>query len=157
MDIRHCLIFALLSLAIVAEPLLHTDTQWDLTHMSLEGSMSAPETCNEFLGECIEVEDEMIDLEIVRRTLAQRRRYISYGALKKNNVPCNRRGHSYYNCARSGKANPYRRGCSVITHCARITSWMAKKRIIRKDERTRKFVLIRTVHLYIIIASRNAC
>ncbi|KAF3326808.1 protein RALF-like 19 [Carex littledalei] len=55
-----------------------------------------------------------------RRGLAYRRRYISYEALKKNRVPCNRRGKSYYNCKRGRQANPYRRGCSFITRCARI-------------------------------------
>ncbi|KAF7822973.1 protein RALF-like 19 [Senna tora] len=58
--------------------------------------------------------------EVMRRTLAQAR-YISYDALKKNNIPCNRRGNSYYGCGTSQKANPYSRGCSVITHCARFT------------------------------------
>ncbi|XP_047320798.1 protein RALF-like 19 [Impatiens glandulifera] len=48
-------------------------------------------------------------------------RYISYAALKKNNVPCKKRGQSYYNCNQRTKANPYTRGCSVITHCARFT------------------------------------
>nr|CAN78122.1 hypothetical protein VITISV_041547 [Vitis vinifera] len=63
----------------------------------------------------------MMDSETNRRSLAQRRRYISYGALRRNQVPCNRRGRSYYNCRRGGRANPYRRGCSVITKCHRFT------------------------------------
>ncbi|CAH8275063.1 unnamed protein product [Arabidopsis lyrata] len=49
-------------------------------------------------------------------------RYISYGALKRNNVPCKRRGRSYYSCGPGKKANPYKRGCSVVTHCYRFTS-----------------------------------
>merc|ERR1712137_1308680 len=55
------------------------------------------------------------DLPIMRG----RRRYISYDALKKNNVPCSQRGRSYYNCNRNTRANPYNRGCTYITHCAR--------------------------------------
>lgn len=73
------------------------------------------------VGDSIGEDDEMmVDSEINHRLLAQKR-YISYGALKKNSVPCNRRGQSYYNCNRMKKANPYRRGCSVITHCQRTT------------------------------------
>ncbi|PKI79477.1 protein RALF-like 19 [Punica granatum] len=63
----------------------------------------------------------LMDSEINRRQLAAAR-YISYGALRKNSIPCNRRGHSYYNCSKQKRANPYRRGCSVITHCKRFTN-----------------------------------
>ncbi|KAJ3694790.1 hypothetical protein LUZ60_000167 [Juncus effusus] len=58
--------------------------------------------------------------EAVRRGLAGGVRYISYEALKKDRVPCNRRGNSYYNCMRTTRANPYRRGCSIITRCKKI-------------------------------------
>ncbi|CAO2199448.1 unnamed protein product [Urochloa humidicola] len=62
----------------------------------------------------------------LRRTLAQRQprnRYISYAALRADQVPCNQRGRSYYsNCGAQKAANPYRRGCSVITRCARNTN-----------------------------------
>ncbi|CAO2209522.1 unnamed protein product [Urochloa humidicola] len=62
----------------------------------------------------------------VRRTLAQRQprnRYISYAALRADQVPCNQRGRSYYsNCGAQKAANPYRRGCSAITRCARNTN-----------------------------------
>ncbi|XP_057730541.1 protein RALF-like 19 [Arachis stenosperma] len=54
-----------------------------------------------------------------RRNIGEKARYISYDALKKDKAPCKRRGRSYYGCGRPGKANPYRRGCSAITHCAR--------------------------------------
>ncbi|KAL2341882.1 hypothetical protein Fmac_009822 [Flemingia macrophylla] len=52
----------------------------------------------------------------------KRDRYISYGALRSNNIPCGRRGRSYYDCNRRDRVNPYTRGCSAITHCARDTS-----------------------------------
>lgn len=45
--------------------------------------------------------------------------HISYDALNANKVPCNQRGNSYYNCGASGKANPYQRGCTAATRCAR--------------------------------------
>lgn len=48
-------------------------------------------------------------------------RYLSYDALKKNNVPCGHRGSSYYNCNKRKKANPYRRGCTAMSGCARFT------------------------------------
>ncbi|XP_076891737.1 rapid alkalinization factor 23-like [Bidens hawaiensis] len=64
-------------------------------------------------------EMELMDSETNRRILATNRRYISYGALSKNNVPCSRRGASYYNCRSGGQANPYTRGCSAITRCRR--------------------------------------
>lgn len=45
--------------------------------------------------------------------------HISYDALNENKVPCNQRGSSYYNCDASKRANPYQRGCSAATQCAR--------------------------------------
>ncbi|KAB2040155.1 hypothetical protein ERO13_D02G054300v2 [Gossypium hirsutum] len=59
-----------------------------------------------------------MESEISRRILA-RTRYISYGALRRNTVPCSRRGASYYNCRPGAQANPYSRGCSRITRCRR--------------------------------------
>jgi hypothetical protein len=50
--------------------------------------------------------------------------YITYGALSANRSPCPAgAGRSYYtpNCgAASGPPNPYSRGCSYITRCARV-------------------------------------
>nr|CAD1843210.1 unnamed protein product [Ananas comosus var. bracteatus] len=71
----------------------------------------------------VEATDAEEGANVSRRGLAGaypagRTRFISYGALTKNRVPCSQRGHSYYNCRRRRRANPYRRGCSVITHCA---------------------------------------
>ncbi|KAL9450430.1 hypothetical protein AB3S75_012218 [Citrus x aurantiifolia] len=64
----------------------------------------------------IEEEEFELDSEINRRILATNK-YISYGALQRNSVPCSRRGASYYNCQNGGQANPYHRGCSAITRC----------------------------------------
>ncbi|XP_071727172.1 rapid alkalinization factor-like [Rutidosis leptorrhynchoides] len=61
-------------------------------------------------------EEIMMESESARRILAGRG-YISYGAMQKNNVPCNQRGQSYYDCNSRGQANPYSRGCNVITRC----------------------------------------
>ncbi|KMZ64668.1 Rapid alkalinization factor 2 [Zostera marina] len=88
-----------------------------------ESAITGPKTCNTFdslIGDCIDDEEDM-ESESSRRVLRGRKhkRYISYGALKKNKTPCNRRGQSYYTCAKSGRANPYHRSCTVITRCAR--------------------------------------
>ncbi|KAJ1380894.1 Rapid ALkalinization Factor [Sesbania bispinosa] len=69
------------------------------------------------MGWVMEQGDEFeMDNEINRRILATTR-YISYGALQRNTVPCSRRGASYYNCRPGAQANPYSRGCSAITRC----------------------------------------
>ncbi|VVA97887.1 unnamed protein product [Arabis nemorensis] len=81
--------------------------------------------CRGTIAECsVSADVEMgggefeMDSEINRRILATRR-YISYGALRRNTIPCSRRGASYYNCRRGAQANPYSRGCSAITRCRR--------------------------------------
>ncbi|MCL7029005.1 hypothetical protein MKW94_007452 [Papaver nudicaule] len=81
---------------------------------------SSTQTCDG-LGDCINGENElMVDSRIHRRSLFHPKDHISYEAIKKNSAPCGHRGRSYYGCTKASKANPYRRGCSVITHCARI-------------------------------------
>ncbi|XP_057964807.1 protein RALF-like 22 [Malania oleifera] len=112
------LLLLALTFALVAKSTASfDDVKWSFPHISNSGG------CNGLVGDCIGTEDEMMmSSEASRRGLAQARRYISYGALKKNNVPCSRRGQSYYNCNGSGKANPYKRGCSSITRCARTTN-----------------------------------
>ncbi|XP_040993414.1 protein RALF-like 33 [Juglans microcarpa x Juglans regia] len=81
--------------------------------------------CRGSIAECLmsggyeELDSEFaMDSESNRRILATRQ-YISYGALRRNSVPCSRRGASYYNCRPGAQANPYRRGCSTITRCRR--------------------------------------
>ncbi|PRQ24688.1 putative rapid ALkalinization Factor [Rosa chinensis] len=101
------------------------------TDMRKVGAVPAPKrrdnnnfsSCNGFFGDCHSYSDEDFMTSERRRTrrrhLYEARRYISYRALLKDRVPCGQRGSSYYNCGISRQANPYRRGCSVITHCAR--------------------------------------
>ncbi|XP_010493984.1 PREDICTED: protein RALF-like 22 [Camelina sativa] len=75
--------------------------------------------CKGSIADCIAEDEEFeFDSEISRRILASKK-YVSYGAMRKNNVPCSRRGASYYNCKRGAQANPYSRGCSKITRCRR--------------------------------------
>ncbi|XP_010526512.1 PREDICTED: protein RALF-like 4 [Tarenaya hassleriana] len=73
--------------------------------------------CSALSGDCVKEEATEMSRRILKGT-----RYISYDALKRNNIPCNRRGRSYYNCGPGGPVNPYHRGCSVITHCYRFTN-----------------------------------
>ncbi|KAE8735053.1 Protein RALF-like 33 [Hibiscus syriacus] len=72
--------------------------------------------CKGSVSECLAGEEFELDSEISRRMLVTTR-YISYGALQRNTVPCSRRGASYYNCQPRAQANPYNRGCSRITRC----------------------------------------
>ncbi|XP_062198540.1 rapid alkalinization factor-like [Phragmites australis] len=72
------------------------------------------------LGVVGAAEDEEFGLgdgDSVARRVLQGSGYISYGALRRDNVPCSVRGASYYNCRPGAQANPYSRGCSAITRC----------------------------------------
>ena len=82
------------------------------------GIFLAKRGCNgSTVGDCLAEEDEFeMSSEISRRILATKK-YISYGALQRNTVPCSRRGASYYNCKPGAQANPYNRGCSSISRC----------------------------------------
>ncbi|KAJ7980265.1 Rapid ALkalinization Factor [Quillaja saponaria] len=90
------------------------------------GYLPIKSDCRGSIAECLLAEDDSelfgsefeMDSESNRRILATRR-YISYGALRRNSVPCSRRGASYYNCRPGAQANPYSRGCSAITRCRR--------------------------------------
>ncbi|PHT33012.1 Protein RALF-like 24 [Capsicum baccatum] len=73
---------------------------------------------------CVEKVDQedMMDSESNRRVLLMQKKYISYETLKRDLVPCNTPGASYYNCRAPGEANTYNRGCEIITRCARQVS-----------------------------------
>lgn len=91
-----------------------------------ETAVMTKRVCTKSIGECL-AEPEM-DSESNRRVLegVQHIKYISYGTLKRDMVPCDRAGASYYNF-HARPANPYNRGCEVITGCARgvqgIKTW----------------------------------
>ncbi|KMS95461.1 hypothetical protein BVRB_008000 [Beta vulgaris subsp. vulgaris] len=99
-------------------------SDFDIDFDTVVSQLMDPSTtsCDGSIGECSQggdLEEEfLVDSESNRRILASRR-YISYGALNRNRVPCSRRGASYYNCRPGGSANPYRRGCSRISRCRR--------------------------------------
>lgn len=83
---------------------------------------SSRRSCEGTVGECNVGDDDggdgMFDASAAhRRALATITGYISYDALLSDSVPCSLRGASYYNCQPGADANPYSRGCSVITLC----------------------------------------
>ncbi|KAI4311157.1 hypothetical protein MLD38_036075 [Melastoma candidum] len=98
------------------------DEDADMASLFALGFSSSGPECKGSVAECSvirgeEEEEELVmDSEINRRILAATR-YISYGALRRNAVPCSRRGVSYYNCRLGARVNPYVRGCSRITRC----------------------------------------
>uniref|UniRef100_A0A6N2MDC4 Uncharacterized protein n=1 Tax=Salix viminalis TaxID=40686 RepID=A0A6N2MDC4_SALVM len=63
--------------------------------------------CSEKIGECFE-EPEM-ESEISRRVLLMQKKYISYGTLRRDLVPCDKPGASYYDC-NARQAHRYSRG-----------------------------------------------
>ncbi|RZR84028.1 hypothetical protein BHM03_00010774 [Ensete ventricosum] len=72
--------------------------------------------CRGTVAECVAGDEFDLGSEVTRRILATSR-YISYNALRRDTVPCSRRGASYYNCRPGAQANPYSRSCSAITRC----------------------------------------
>ncbi|XP_021888932.1 protein RALF-like 24 [Carica papaya] len=70
------------------------------------------------IEDCLAKTEPEMDSETSRRVLLMQKKYISYETLKRDMVPCIRPGASYYDC-QAGVANPYNRGCEMITRCAR--------------------------------------
>ena len=121
MALKLWLVALLLALVVVVAEPSSLDQWGSLTGLAATGYGDGELTCNGQIGGCIEPEEEMMmESEGARRQMLNKnQRFISYAALRKNNIPCGRRGQSYYNCRRNVRANPYRRGCSVITRCHR--------------------------------------
>ncbi|KAF9587828.1 hypothetical protein IFM89_005832 [Coptis chinensis] len=117
-------ILFLLAFALVVESSIVGDAHFAVAALNGGGrGTGGLQTCNGLVGECIDQEEEtMIDSGHVRRSLWYKSRYISYGVLQKNRIPCGHHGRSYYDCRKATKINPYRRGCSRITHCRRNLS-----------------------------------
>ncbi|CAL4906207.1 unnamed protein product [Urochloa decumbens] len=108
----------LLLLAVAASASAGASIDMDLGFLS---TGAGRRECRGTVAECLAEEEDAelggsASAESHRRVLAGRG-YISYGALRRDNVPCSRRGASYYNCRPGAQANPYHRGCSRITRC----------------------------------------
>ncbi|RRT81344.1 hypothetical protein B296_00017423 [Ensete ventricosum] len=80
------------------------------------GWIPARSGCRGNIAECLAGVELDMGTEASRRILAWSS-YISYNALRRDSVPCSRRGASYYNCLPGAHANPYSRSCSAITRC----------------------------------------
>lgn len=110
-----------MALAVLADSSPTLDTVFGLT--SLAGSKGG-DGLGGLVADFIDEDEEMsVESETARRTLAGRPRYISYDAMRRGNVPCSRRGNSYYACNAHGRANPYQRSCTRISRCPRNTRW----------------------------------
>ncbi|CAH8305369.1 unnamed protein product [Eruca vesicaria subsp. sativa] len=102
---------------IISSPLIKAGFPSDLDGLDWATTrVHGSSGCHGSIAECIGAEEEEMDSEINRRILATTK-YISYQSLKRNSVPCSRRGASYYNCQNGAQANPYSRGCSAIARC----------------------------------------
>lgn len=105
-------VFVGVAMAVMAQSSMGDDMMLDA--FSVRGHVGSS-----FLGELDMNQVLQMEAESGRRKLNQRRKYISYSAIDMNNVLCGRRGHSYYDCNAHHPANPYRRGCTKATRCAR--------------------------------------
>ncbi|MBA0723313.1 hypothetical protein Golax_003898 [Gossypium laxum] len=107
--------FLLFALAMVAECTKFDEVNSGIHHRD----NNSRDSC---IGEPCNIKDEIfMDSETNIRLLAARR-YISYEALKRNNVPCSQQGRSYYECSTGKPVNPYSRGCTYATRCRRYTA-----------------------------------
>ncbi|KAK2443207.1 hypothetical protein P8452_21561 [Trifolium repens] len=97
--------------------LIHTHLPISTSLNLLHNTEITKRVCTKTIGDCLE-ESELMDSESNRRVLAMQKKYISYDTLKRDMVPCDKAGASYYNC-HPKQANHYSRGCEVITACAR--------------------------------------
>ncbi|KAK8489315.1 hypothetical protein V6N13_023464 [Hibiscus sabdariffa] len=61
-----------------------------------------------------------VQTETSHRLLVGKRKAISYKALENNAAFCNQPDRSNHECHRRKPVNPYTRGCSITTRCARI-------------------------------------
>ncbi|XP_010314082.1 protein RALF-like 22 [Solanum lycopersicum] len=107
-----------LAMAMVAES---SFSHLDSTTMAFKVQGSNDNNIGHVGDMLFEDEEMMMPSESARRTLDERD-HIGYRALRANNIPCDQRGASYYECNRMSKINPYRRGCQRITGCGRTNS-----------------------------------
>ncbi|GLT97726.1 hypothetical protein SLE2022_152750 [Rubroshorea leprosula] len=70
--------------------------------------------CSGSMTECNEEDEMLMESEISRRFL-QQQKYISYGALKRDQAVCNKQPYRG-NCI-PGPSNTYNRGCKAIYGC----------------------------------------
>ncbi|CAH9109649.1 unnamed protein product [Cuscuta epithymum] len=113
---QHGLLFIIILIILAKNKVVSSEKAvQDSIFLNVAGSFAGAES-----GGSIDIEDAaeelMMESEVSRRFLSQSR-YISYAAMQKDSIPCNRRGASYYNCRSHAAVRPYNRGCSKFTRC----------------------------------------
>ncbi|XP_010326858.1 protein RALF-like 32 [Solanum lycopersicum] len=76
--------------------------------------------CNDTIAKCNDEDMEfLMESEISKRFLAERKKYISPGALKRDQPVCNGggSGQPYSRSCLPPPSNPYNRGCSKYYRC----------------------------------------
>ncbi|XP_050374058.1 protein RALF-like 32 [Argentina anserina] len=91
-----------------------------LCYFGATASSSSPSSCNGSIAECEAESELLMESEISRRFLEQKK-YISSGALKKDQPVCNSGGKGEAYSKTGGclppPANTYNRGCSKYYRC----------------------------------------
>lgn len=150
---RLVVIVLLMTLALVSESKSYPIWQRGPNKQILRRQM-----CSGLMGDCTNDNESLGlglgSLDKERRKLASQR-YISYDALKKDSIPCNNRGNSYYGCGSPQQANPYSRGCNAITRCARSTDWSLSTspwgHLIKLEQHTNWFITAWIAPMLIVI------
>ena len=96
--------------------ILHRYTRLELTLDVITDDHSFADTVPHLVARQDWKDSDMLKVHLEDNSV----RYISYGALKRDSVPCSRRGHSFYNCHPGAEAHKYQRGCSPINHCRAV-------------------------------------
>lgn len=95
----------------------------DVNYVMPQSQSQSQRVCSKSIEDCF-TDAELMESESSRRVLVMQKKYISYDTLRRDMVPCDKPGASYYEC-HSGQANSYNRGCQIITRCARgIKNWL---------------------------------
>ncbi|KAL2245431.1 protein RALF-like 19 [Sesamum indicum] len=106
------LLLSIAALATVAQP----------TQYTIDLGLTGEPDGHGLMAAALEDQEFMMESETARRQLWNGGEgYVGYRSLGKNNLPCSRRGVSYYNCNGNQRANVYNRGCTRATRCARRT------------------------------------
>nr|GMD85323.1 rapid alkalinization factor-like [Ipomoea batatas] len=87
-----CAIFIIT--AVLSSPAAVTASAgaYEIGYFPMAMPSASSKICDGSVGECLSDDEFELDTESNRRILAYRQRYISYGALSRNRVPCSRRG-----------------------------------------------------------------
>ncbi|XP_009605720.1 protein RALF-like 32 [Nicotiana tomentosiformis] len=90
-----------------------------LTLLFIITSVTGQSPCNGTIAECNEELEILMESDISRRFLEERKKYISPGALKRDQPVCNGGGggEPYSRSCLPPPSNPYNRGCSKYYRC----------------------------------------